>query len=204
MPRDISNYVSQDDVAKSLIGELEQRDGETKFSGHVIGFPERKLSLGAEEANIEALLSRPAVNSYVEDGVVKQSILSFGVLNGFQIGRLYLRNTIKSVFLRPYKFISITIVASDEQNIYCADQADRAHFAIGLGGQAFEKLAELVRRKQMCSVHIPALIWRGPSLNYYAMEANNKDYAGKITTSAYDDEGLDFGLTELMQAAYGA
>jgi len=36
------------------------------------------------------------------------------------------------------------------------------------------------------------------------MEANNKDYAGEITTSAYDDEGLDFGLTELMQAAYGA
>lgn len=204
MSRDISTYVSSEDVAKSLIGEMEKCDGETKFSGHVIGFPERKFSLGAEEASIEALLSRPAINSYVEDGVVKQSILSFGVLNGFQIGRLYLKNTIKSVFLRPYKFISITVISSEEQKIFCADQADRAHFAIGLGGQTFEKLAELVRRKQMCSVHIPTRIWRGPSLNYFAMEASNKDYGGEITTSAYDDEGLDFGLAELMQAAYGA
>ena len=204
MSRDISTYISSDDIAKSLIGDIEQKNGETKFSGHVIGLPERALSLGPGEEHIEALLSKPAINSFVDNGTVKQSILSFGVLNGFQIGRLYLRNTIRSVFLRPYKFISVTIVSSDDEKIYCADQADRAHFAIGLGGQAFEKLAELVRRKQMCSVHIPARIWRGPSLNYYAMEASGKDYTGTVTTSAYEDEGLDFGLKELTQAAYGA
>lgn len=204
MSRDISTYISSEDAAKSLIGELEQKDGEARFAGHVIGFPERKLSLRSEEARIEALLSRPAINSYVEDGAVKQTILSFGVLSGFQIGRLYLKNTIKSVFLRPYKFISVTIVPSDAGKVYCADQADRAHFAIGLGGQTFERLAELVRRKQMCSVHIPTLIWRGPSLNYFAMEASDKDYAADITTSSYDEEGLDFGLNELIQAAYGA
>lgn len=204
MSRDISSYISYEDVARSLIGDVEIKNGETRFNGHVIGFPERQFFLGPGEEHIEAILSRPAINSFIEDGTVRQSILSFGVLNGFQIGRLYLKNTIKSVFLRPYKFISITIVPSDEKQIYCADQSDRAHFAIGLGGQAFEKLAELVRRKQMCSVHIPVRIWRGPSLNYFAMETGGKDYSGNITTSAYDEESLDFGLNELTQAAYGA
>lgn len=204
MPRDIAAYISSEDAAKSLIGELAQKDGEAHFTGHVIGFPERKISLRSEEARIEALLSRPAINSYVEGGVIKQTILSFGVLNGLQIGRLYLKNTIRSVFLRPYKFISVTIVPSDEPKVYCADQTDRAHFAIGLGGQTFERLAELVRQKQMCSVHIPTAIWRGPSLNYFAMEASGKDYDADTTASAYDEEGLDFGLNELIQAAYGA
>lgn len=204
MSRDIATYVSTEDAAKSLIGEVAQKDGEARFTGHVIGFPERSVTLRSEEAHIEALLSRPALNSYVEDGAIKQSILSFGVLNGLQIGRLYLKNTLKSVFLRPYKFISITIVPAEETRVYCADQVDRAHFAIGLGGQTFERLAELVRRKQMCSVHIPTLIWRGPSLNYFAMEARERDYAGDIKTSAYEEDGLDFGLNDLIQAAYGA
>lgn len=204
MRRDISEFISVEDSAKSLIGEIEQTDGNAQFSGHIIGFRQRKVALAPYEERFETLLSRPALNSYTDDGVAKRSIMSFGILNGFQIGRLYVKDTIRSVFLRPYKFVSLTIVCSEKPSIYSADQADRLHFAIGLGGQAFEKLAELVRLKQLCSVHIPALIWRGPSLNFCTMEARDRNYSGLSTISAYEEDALDFGLNELTETSYGA
>jgi hypothetical protein len=203
MRRDISEFISVEDSAKSLIGEIEQTDGKAKFSGHVIGCRQRNVALVPHEEHFETFLSRPALNSYIDGGVAKRSIMSFGVLSGFQIGRLYVKDTIRSVFLRPYKFVSLTIVCSDRPTVYSADQADRLHFAIGLGGQAFEKLAELVRLKQLCSARIPALIWRGPSLNFCSMEACDRDYSGLATISAYEEDALDFALNELIVASYG-
>lgn len=203
MQRDISDYIITDDSARSLIGELVQRNEAAKFHGHVIGFPQRKVTLSSHEESFETILCRPAISSYIEDGLVRRSILSFGVLKGFQIGRLYIRDTIKNVFLRPYKFVSLTIACSDEQKIYCASQADRLHFAIGMGSQTFERLAELVKLKQMCSAHIPALIWKAPSLNFSTIEACDRDYAGCTTISAYEEDSLDFGLDELTRASFG-
>lgn len=204
MPRDLSVYVNEEDSAKSLIGDLEEGSGATRFRGHVIGAPGREVNLGLHDDHFDALLSRPALNSYVSGGVRQRSILSFGVFDGFQIGRLYLRNTIRSAFLRPYKFITLTIVCSDQPRIYRGDQTDRAHFSIGLRSQAFEMLGEIVRLKQMCSVRIPTPVWKGPSLNYVAMEASEKNYPGEISFSARDDDALDFGHDDLTRAAYGA
>lgn len=203
MPRAVSDYINSEHAAKSLIGEIAQEDGVAKFKGHVIGFRQRKVTLASHEECFETLLSRPALNSYIEDGVVKRSILSFGVMNGFQIGRLYIKDTIRNVFLTPYKFVSLTIICSEAQRIYCSDQSDRLHFAIAVGGQAFEGLVELVKLKQLCSAHIPALIWKGPSLNFFTMEASDRDYSGMMTVSAYEEDALDFGLEDLMQASYG-
>lgn len=204
MSQDVSAYISCEDVAKSLIGHFEQEDGANRFLGHVIGFPKRKIALSRHQESFEALLSRPALKSYIEDGASKRSIFSFGVLRGFQIGRLYINNTISSVFLRPYKFVTLTIVCAEDQQIYSADQPDTLHVALSLSVQAFERLAELIRLRQMCSAQIPALIWKGPSLNYFAMEASEKNYLGGMEISAYDDDALDFGLDDLKLAAFGA
>jgi hypothetical protein len=203
MTRNVSAYISAEDVARSVIGEVQERNGTEVFHGHVIGFPQRRIALNQHEEHFETVLSRPALNSYDKAGVRRRSILSFGILDGVQVGRLYLRNTIKSVFLRPYKFITLTIVCSDQPTIYRADQTDRLHFSIGLHEQAFDILAEIVRLKQMCSVKIPTPLWKGPSLNYAAVDMGDKTYGGEITVSSSNEDALDFSLDELTEAAYG-
>lgn len=199
----LSNFVRSEDTAKPLIGDLELKDGTERYRGHVIGYREREVILHREEAHLEALLSRPALSSYVEEGEGKRSIVSFGLFDGYEVGRLYVRDTIRDVMLRPYKFLSVTISCSEDRGIYCAGLIDRLHFSVSFPLHAFETLANIVRLKRMCAIKLPAAVWRGPQLNYGAVETNETRYVGDPDFFDSDEPVLDFGYDELRMAAFG-